>query len=182
MPSFLRPITGFLVLPSSFMSSPKSLQDVLGYFNVVAGTERAGYEICVGLHGSGTSNDNSSLLLNFARSRMLRIAGSWYQRPALYRWTWYINAGRLAKEIDHILFCTRWRILQNCSVFRNAEFFVTDHRFVVATLKLHVKSKKPPRCDHTVSHLERLKDLTSAQEYAVTVSNRFGALNTLEDP
>ena len=34
----------------------------------------------------------------------------------------------------------------------------------------------------TLFHLEKLKDLTSAQEYAVTVSNRFGVLDTLEDP
>ena len=53
---------------------------VLGAINVVTGTERAGYEICVCPHGSGTRNDNSSFLLNFARSRRLRIAGSWYQR------------------------------------------------------------------------------------------------------
>ena len=58
---------------------------VLVDFNAVTGTERAGYEICVGLHGSGTRNDNSSFLLNIARSRRLRIAGSWYQRPALHR-------------------------------------------------------------------------------------------------
>ena len=31
-------------------------------------------------------------------------------------------------------------------------------------------------------HLEKLKDLTCAHEYAVTVSNRFEALDTLEDP
>ena len=49
---------------------------VLGDFNAVTGTERAGYEICVGPHGSGTRNDNGSFLLNFARSRRLRIAGS----------------------------------------------------------------------------------------------------------
>ena len=59
---------------------------VLGDFNIVTGTDRAGYEICVGLHCSGTRNDNSSFLLNFARSRRLRIAGSWYQIPALHRW------------------------------------------------------------------------------------------------
>ena len=55
-----------------------------------------------------------------------------------------------------------------------------DHRLVVATLKLHVKFKKPPRCDHTVSSWET-KDLKYAKECAVTVSNRFGVLNTLED-
>ena len=86
---------------------------VLSDFNAVTGTDRAGYEICVGPHGSGARNDNSSFLLKFARSRRLRIAGSWYQRPALHRWTWYNNAGGVAKEIYHILVSTHWRILQN---------------------------------------------------------------------
>ena len=31
-------------------------------------------------------------------------------------------------------------------------------------------------------YLEKLKDLTYAQEYAVTVYNRFGVLDTLENP
>ena len=84
---------------------------VLGDFNAVTGTERAGYEICVGPHGSGTRNVNSSLLLNFARSRRLRIGGSWFQRREPRRWTWYSNTGGVAKEIDHILVSTRWRIL-----------------------------------------------------------------------
>ena len=61
---------------------------VLGDFNAVTGTERASYEICVGSHGSGTRNENSSFPLNFAGSRRLRSAGSWYQRPALHHWTW----------------------------------------------------------------------------------------------
>ena len=34
----------------------------------------------------------------------------------------------------------------------------------------------------TLFHLEKPKDLTCAQEYAATVSNRFGALDTLEEP
>ena len=59
---------------------------------------------------------------------------------------------------------------------------MADHRLVAASLKLHVKTRKPPRCNHTVFHLEKLKDLTCAQQYAVTVSNRFGALDILEDP
>ena len=54
---------------------------VLGDFNAVSGTLRDGYEVCLGPHGSGTRNVNSSLFLDFARSRRLRIAGSWYQRP-----------------------------------------------------------------------------------------------------
>ena len=48
---------------------------VLDDFNAATGTERVGYELCVGPHGSGTRNTNSSLL-NFAKSRRLRISGS----------------------------------------------------------------------------------------------------------
>ena len=155
---------------------------VLGDFNAVSGTLRDGYEVCLGPHGSGTRNVNSSLFLDFARSRRLRIAGSWYQRPELHRWTWYSNTGRARKEIDHILISTRWRLLQNCRVFRSAEFFATDHRLVVATLKLRLKTRRISRCHQQRFHLEKLKDEECAREYAVTVSNRFGVLGALQDP
>ena len=81
-----------------FYAELDSVLDQCPYHN-----ERAGYEICLGSHGSGTRNDNNSFLLSLARSRRLRIVGSWYQRPALHRWTWYSNARGVAKEIDHLL-------------------------------------------------------------------------------
>ena len=34
------------------------------------------------------------------------------------------------------------------------------------------------RCDHNVFHLEKLKEMTCAHEYAPTVSNRLKALDT----
>ena len=48
---------------------------MLADFNAVTGTERAGYEICVGLHGSGTRNDNSSFLLNFCKIQKAENCG-----------------------------------------------------------------------------------------------------------
>ena len=162
--------------------SPRDTLIVSGDFNAVTGTERDGYEHCVGPHGSGTRNVNSHLLLNFAKSRRLRIAGSWFQRREPRRWTWYSNAGGVVKEIDHILVSTRWRILQNCRVFRSAEFFATDHRLVIATLKIHIRSRKISSLKPSCFHLEKLKDPVCAQEYAVAVSNRFEVLGTLEEP
>ena len=72
-------------------------------------------------------------------------------------------------------------ILQNCRVYRSAEFFATDHRLVVATLKIQAKSRKLSRCDHNVFHLEK-QDSSCAHEYAVTVSNWFEVLDPLENP
>ena len=156
---------------------------VLGDFNAVTGTDRAGYEMCVGPHGSGTRNNNSSLFLDLARSRRLRVAGSWYQRSEHRRLTWYSNTGRgVAKEIDHILVSTRWRILRNCRVYRSAEFFATDHRLVIATLRLHIRSQRRSGCNVPALHLDRLKDLQCAEEFSVAVSNRFEVLGSLEDP
>ncbi|XP_045110009.1 uncharacterized protein LOC123503949 [Portunus trituberculatus] len=139
---------------------------ILGDFNAVTGTERASFELYIGPNGSGTRNDNSSFLLNLARSRGLRIAGSWYQSPALHHWTWCSNAGGVVKEIDHILVSTRWRILQNYRVFRSADFFATDHKLVVATLKLHVKSRKPLRreCSDSLQSVWRLDTIENPVE------------------
>ena len=80
------------------------------------GTDRDGYETCVGPHGSGTVNLNSTKFLDFSRSHGLRVAGSWFQHPQAHRRTWYSNAGGVAKEIDHVLIDGRWRMIQNCKV------------------------------------------------------------------
>ena len=47
----------------------------------------------------------------------------------------YGNGGG-AMEIDHVLIDGHWRMIQNCRVYRSAQFLNTDHRLVVATLKL----------------------------------------------
>ena len=117
---------------------------LLGFvdFNASTGTHRDGYETCVGPPGSETVNQNSTKFLDFARSHGLRVAGSWFQYSQAHRWTWYSNAGGVAKEIDHVLVDGRWRMIQNCKVNRSAQFLNTDHQLVVATLKLQLKSRR----------------------------------------
>ncbi|XP_076030826.1 uncharacterized protein LOC143019012 [Oratosquilla oratoria] len=59
---------------------PRDTLIVLGDFNAITGTDRAGYEVYIGPHGSGSKKSDISLLVNFAESRRLRIYDSWYQR------------------------------------------------------------------------------------------------------
>ena len=42
---------------------------VLGDSNAATGTERTGYELCVGTHGSGTRNTNSSLFSELCKKQ-----------------------------------------------------------------------------------------------------------------
>ena len=92
----------------------------MGDFNAWTGTERDGYEICVGPHGSGTVNQNITKFLDFARSHGLGVAHSWFQDPQAHCYTWYSNASGVAKETDHALIDNRWRMIQNCRIFRRA--------------------------------------------------------------
>ena len=83
------------------ISSPGKIDTlpVLGDFIALigTGTDWDIYETCVGSHVSGTMNQNSTKFLDFARSRGLTVAGSWFQCPQVHRWTWYSNAGGVAK-------------------------------------------------------------------------------------
>ena len=101
-----------LTIKDTFYAALKSVVDqcprrnnllVLGGFTALTGTDRDGYETCVGPHGSGTVNQNSMKFLDFARSHGFGVAGSWFQHPQAHRWTWYFNAGGVAKENDHVL-------------------------------------------------------------------------------
>ena len=117
---------------------------ILGDFNASTGTDRDGYETCVGPHGSGTVNLNRTKFLDFARSHELRVAGSWFQPPQAHCWTWYSNAAGVAKEIDHVLIDGRWRMIQDCRIYRSAQLLNTDHRLAIATLMLQHKSRRIP--------------------------------------
>lgn len=56
--------------------SSRDILIVLGDFSAATRVMRAGYDLSFGPHGSGTSNVNSSLPLDSAKSRRLRIWGS----------------------------------------------------------------------------------------------------------
>ena len=77
----------------------------------------------------------------------------------------------MAKEIDHVLVDGRWRMNQNCRVYRSAQFLNTDHWLVIATLKLQLKSRRmvpsQPRLD-----VCKLKD-EGVDEFANRLSGYF---------
>ncbi|KAG2471198.1 CAC1C protein, partial [Polypterus senegalus] len=108
--------TFYLQLHSVVDGCPRSdTPMVMGDFNMTTGSDRAGYEDSVSPHGSGDRGESGSTLLDFVKSQGLQITGSLL------------------------------RLLQNCRVYRIAQFVNSDHRFVVAILKIqHRSSRLPP--------------------------------------
>ena len=62
-----------------------------------------------------------------------------------------------------------WRMIQNCRVYQSAHFLNTDHRLVVTSLKLQLKSRRMvpsrPRLD-----VGKLKDERVADEFVNRLS------------
>ena len=73
------------------------------------------------------------------------------------------------------------RMNQNCSIYQGAQFLNTDHRLVVATLKLQLKSgsmvPSQPRLD-----VGKLKDEKVAEEFVNRLSGDLGHLGDLGNP
>ena len=68
----------------------------------------------------------------------------------------------------------------NRRVFRSAEFFMSDHRLVVATLKLHFRSARARGDGHSNLNLEKLSDPLCRREFAARVGDRYEALGASE--
>ena len=79
----------------------------------------------------------------------------------------------MAKEIDHVLVDGHWRMIQNCRVHWSAQFLNTDHRIVIAILKLQLKSGRMvpshPRLD-----VGKLMDERVAEEFVNKLSGCLG--------
>lgn len=85
--------------------------------DAVTGIKGVGYNLCFGCVGSGTQNLYSALL-NFAKSRELRITGLCSQRcDHMPHMIWCDSAGSVAEEVDHILASTYVMMVQECSLF-----------------------------------------------------------------
>ena len=83
--------------------------------------------------------------------------------------------------IDDVLVDGQWRMIQNCRVHWSAQFLNTDHRLVVATLKLHLKSRRmvpsQPRLD-----VGKLNDERVAEEFVNRLSGDLGGQSALGYP
>ena len=74
-----------------------------------------------------------------------------------------------------------WRMIQNCRVYQSAQFLNTDHRLVLATLKLQLKSGRMVPSQPWLD-VGKLKDQRAAEEFVNRLSGDLGGLGALGGP
>ena len=66
-------------------------------------------------------------------------------------------------------------MMQNCTVYRSAQFLNTNHRLVVATLKLQLKSGRMVPSQNRLD-VGKFKDERVAEEFVNRLSGDLGGL------
>ena len=106
----------------------------------------------------------------------ITVVAVWFQRSNSRRLSWYSNTGRVKKDIDRILISTRWRLIQKCLFYRSAEVFCTDHKLVIAILKLHFRCHKARGRRPQLLNLERQQEQACKSAFAIRIWKCFDAL------
>ncbi len=72
-------------------------------------------------------------------------------------------------------------MIQNCRFYWSVHFLNTDHRLVVATLKLQLKSRRMVS-SQLLLDVGKLKDERAAEEFVNRLSGDLGDLGALGNP
>ena len=112
----------------------------MGDFNGKVGNGRE--ENIIGPYGLGTRNENGDRLVNFCRKHNLFVTNTWFQQKRTAQHTWISPGGRIKNQTDFVLVDNRFRNgVQNSKAMPGAHC-ETDHKPVIARLKIKLQSQE----------------------------------------
>jgi len=129
------------------------------------------------------SNDNGVRLVNFATSQNLVVKSTMFPHRNIHKYTWTSPDGKTHNQIDHVLIDRRWHSsVLDVRSFRGAECD-TDHYSVIAKVRerFAVGKQAAQRFDRQRFNLRKLKQPEVREQYQIEITNRFAALENLND-
>ena len=162
--------------------SPRDINIVMGDLNAKVGRDNTGYEEVMGMQGIGEMNDNGERFTNLCATNNLVIGGTVFQHKMIHKTTWISPDHLTENQIDHICIAKKFRrSLQDVCVKRGADV-ASDHQLVVSKLKLKLKRNGNGEiCQRLKYNTTLLEDSEKKKEYSLALSNRFHALQYLEE-
>jgi hypothetical protein len=129
------------------------------------------------------SNDNGVRLVNFATSKHLRVKSTMFPYRNIHKYTWTSPDGKAHNQIDHIPVDRRRNLsVLDARSFRAADCD-SDHYLVVtnARERLAVNTQRSHRFHMERFNLKKLNKVVGKEQFCVEVSNRFAALEDLDE-
>ncbi len=158
----------------------RNITILMGDLNAKIGSENTGYEEVMGQQGLGEMNDNGERFANLCATSNLVIGGSIFPHRRIHKATWVSPDLSTENQIDHVCITRKFRrSLQDVCTRRGADV-ASDHHLVVARLKLKLKKTWTGVTGQRQKYnTTLLKESTKCQEFKLTLSNKYQALQDL---
>lgn len=157
---------------------------VLGDFNAQVGSDNTNFQHNMGVHGTGTINDNGDLFTNFCLSNDLVIGGTLFPHKQIHKYTWTSPNGKTRNQIDHITISSKWRrSLLDVRNRRGADI-ASDHELLIAEIRLKICSNKniPLSTNRKKYQLEKLQMPQLLERFQTNLKNKLENIQTSETP
>ena len=128
------------------------------------------------------TNTNGELLLEHASESGMRITNTLFKKRRGKKWTYISDMNGSKTEIDYILVNKKWKnSVHNVEAYNMFSSIGSDHRVVVAKIKLSLRMNKTPKRKISYDWSTLIENTELQQEYNVSVRNRYEALSKEED-
>ena len=151
---------------------------IAGDLNAETGSEP--FADITGNFGYGTLNDNGERMITMCGQNQLIAANSWFRHKMHLRHTFESNDGHTKKQNDHILISRRDRSTVEDVKVNHLADILSDHKLVVAKLKLHLKIKRSNKRD-PLRNIKVLNQNDVKEQFNLTLSNRFMVLAEINE-
>ena len=116
-------------------------------------------------------------------SKNLIVKSTMFPHRNIHKYTWTSPDSKTHNQIDHVLIDRRWQSsVLDVRTFRGADCD-TDHYLVIAKIRerLAVGKQAAQRFNRQIFNLRKLNELEVRKKYQIEITNRFAALENLND-
>jgi hypothetical protein len=155
----------------------------LGDFNAKVGRENYFKPTLENESLNEIRNNSGVRVLNFATSKNLVVKSTMFPHRNIHKHTWTSPEGNTCKQIDHVLIdIKRHSSTLDVRSFRGSDCD-TDHYLVAAKVRerLAVSKRAAQKIDTERFNVKKLNERNLAEQYHLTIRNKFPDLGDLED-
>lgn len=156
---------------------------ISGDWNGHVGSRIQNYENIIGPHSIGSKNAEGDRILNFAGINNLSIMNTFYQHQESHKWTWYRWDGArreyTEKSMIDLIATNSKNLICDVKAIPSLSFD-SDHRLVVAKLRLRIPPKRPGR-KHRKFNLQKLNLSSNVDHLQAKVRERLERIEPVDD-
>ena len=153
---------------------------IVGDMNAKVGNERI--EGIIGEHGVPGVDENGEYLIDMCAARGMAVAGTWYKKKLIHKYTWKHDSREVRSMIDHVVVDRElMRNTLDVTVQRGAGSGISDHYLLLTKMRVARKRYRRIRSGGKyVINVGKLKKREVAEEYERQINEKWEEWKDME--